>query len=53
VIAQIELEHRAWVAEDPQNRRFGPDSFFVASERVFEQSLLILAAAGVDTKERS
>jgi hypothetical protein len=24
VIARIEGEHRAWVAEDPQNRHFGP-----------------------------
>jgi tetratricopeptide (TPR) repeat protein len=26
VIAEIELEHRAWVAEDPKNRHFGPPS---------------------------
>jgi tetratricopeptide (TPR) repeat protein len=26
VIAQIEAEHRAWVAEDPENRHFGPPS---------------------------
>jgi tetratricopeptide (TPR) repeat protein len=29
VIAQIENEHRAWVAEDPVNRHFGPSSPFV------------------------
>lgn len=28
VIAQIEAEHRAWVAEDPANRHFGPPSPF-------------------------
>ena len=28
VIAQIEAEHRAWVAEDPKNRHFGPPSPF-------------------------
>ena len=32
VIAQIEAEHRAWVAQDPENRHFGPPSPF-ASER--------------------
>ena len=47
VIAQIELEHWAWVAEDPENRHFGPDLFFVASEDAFNQSLQNLAAAGV------
>jgi tetratricopeptide (TPR) repeat protein len=31
VIAQIEKEHRAWVAEDPQNRYFGPPSPFESS----------------------
>jgi tetratricopeptide (TPR) repeat protein len=28
VIAQIEAEHRAWVAEDPEHRHFGPPSPF-------------------------
>lgn len=28
VIAQIEAEHLAWVAEDPKNRHFGPPSPF-------------------------
>jgi len=28
VIEQIEAEHRAWVAEDPKNRHFGPPSPF-------------------------
>jgi hypothetical protein len=28
VIAQIEAEHRAWVAQDPENRHFGPPSPF-------------------------
>jgi tetratricopeptide (TPR) repeat protein len=28
VIAKIEAEHRAWVAEDPENRHFGPPSPF-------------------------
>lgn len=28
VIAQIEAEHHAWVAEDPPNRDFGPPSPF-------------------------
>lgn len=28
VIAQIESEHRAWAAEDPDNRHFGPPSPF-------------------------
>jgi hypothetical protein len=32
VIAQVEAEHRAWVAKDPKNRHFGPPSPF-ASER--------------------
>jgi tetratricopeptide (TPR) repeat protein len=32
VIAQVEAEHRAWVAKDPENRHFGPPSPF-ASER--------------------
>jgi tetratricopeptide (TPR) repeat protein len=27
VIRQIELQHRAWVAEDPHNRQFGPPEF--------------------------
>jgi len=26
VIHQIEEEHRQWVAEDPENRHFGPPS---------------------------
>ena len=26
VIAQVEADHRAWVAKDPKNRRFGPPS---------------------------
>jgi hypothetical protein len=26
MIAQIEAEHRAWVAENPKNRHFGPPS---------------------------
>ncbi|HEY2068524.1 MAG TPA: tetratricopeptide repeat protein [Rhizomicrobium sp.] len=26
IIVQIEAEHRAWVAEDPENRSFGPPS---------------------------
>jgi hypothetical protein len=26
IIKQIEAEHRAWVAEDPKKRRFGPPS---------------------------
>lgn len=30
VIAQIEAEHRAWVAEDPENRHFGPPSPFAS-----------------------
>jgi len=32
VIAQVEAEHRAWVAKNPENRHFGPPSPF-ASER--------------------
>ncbi len=44
VIAQIELEHRAWVAEDPENRHFGPHSYFVTSEDAFNLSLQIFAA---------
>ena len=28
VIAQIEAEHRAWVAADPEKRHFGPPSPF-------------------------
>jgi hypothetical protein len=28
LIAQIETEHGAWVAEDPENRSFGPPSPF-------------------------
>jgi tetratricopeptide (TPR) repeat protein len=28
VIAQIEAEHRAWVAQDPEHRHFGPPSPF-------------------------
>jgi tetratricopeptide (TPR) repeat protein len=30
MIAQIEAEHRAWVAEDPENRHFGPPSPFAS-----------------------
>lgn len=26
IVAQIEADHRAWVAEDPENRSFGPPS---------------------------
>jgi len=48
VIAQIELEHRAWVAEDPQNRHFGPPSIFMPSEATLDYSVRMLAAAGVD-----
>jgi tetratricopeptide (TPR) repeat protein len=51
VIAQIEREHRAWVAEDPENRHFGPPPYFVASEDAFNQSLQNLAAAGVDIND--
>jgi hypothetical protein len=32
VIAQIEAEHRAWVAEDPENRHFGPPSPFASEQ---------------------
>ncbi len=32
VIAQIEAEHRAWVAEDPENRHFGPPSPFASKQ---------------------
>jgi hypothetical protein len=51
VIAQIELEHRAWVAEDWKNRHFGPPSFFITSEDAFQLSARILAAAGVDVDD--
>ena len=51
VIAQIELEHHAWVAEDPQNRHFGPPSFFITFEDAFQLSARILAAAGVDVDD--
>jgi tetratricopeptide (TPR) repeat protein len=30
VIAQVEAEHRAWVAKDPKNRHFGPPSPFAS-----------------------
>ena len=32
VIAQIEVEHREWVAKDPMNRHFGPPSPFEPSQ---------------------
>jgi tetratricopeptide (TPR) repeat protein len=49
VIANIETEHRTWVADDPENRRFGPPSFFEPkNEEHLEQLLSGLAAGGVD-----
>jgi tetratricopeptide (TPR) repeat protein len=32
IVAQVEAEHRAWIAKDPENRHFGPPSPF-ASKR--------------------
>jgi hypothetical protein len=32
VIAQIEAEHRAWVAKGPKNRHFGPPSPFASDQ---------------------
>jgi len=51
VIAQIELEHRAWVAADPQNRHFGPDSYFAPNEENLESIFKMFAAAGVDVDD--
>jgi tetratricopeptide (TPR) repeat protein len=49
VIAQIETEHRAWVAENPDKRNFGPPSFFEPkSEEQVEQVLSAFATAGGD-----
>lgn len=49
VIAQIETEHRAWVAEDPEKRHFGPPSFFEPkSAEHLEQMLNAFAAFGGD-----
>ena len=33
IIAQIEGEHATWVAEDSENRHFGPPSFFAQHEQ--------------------
>ena len=49
MIARIELEHRAWAAEDPENRCFGPPSFFVASENALQVSLLMVVPASMRT----
>jgi tetratricopeptide (TPR) repeat protein len=51
VIAQIELEHRAWVARDPESRHFGPDSYFVPNEENLESFFKMFAAAGVDVDD--
>jgi tetratricopeptide (TPR) repeat protein len=44
VIAQIEAEHRAWVAEDPEHRHFGPPSPFA--------NLAMVPPSGRDHKAR-
>jgi len=51
VISQIEAEHRAWVAEDPENRRFGPPSPFGLSRDGVNQIRTALAKAGVDVDD--
>jgi tetratricopeptide (TPR) repeat protein len=48
VIKQIEAEHRAWVAEDPKTRRFGPPSPFGPSKDDIAKMARQLAEAGVD-----
>jgi tetratricopeptide (TPR) repeat protein len=51
VIAQIEAEHRAWVAEDPKNRHFGPPSPFDPSQDRMSQIRAALVKAGFDLDE--
>ena len=56
---EIEAKHRAWVAEDPGNRHFGPPSPITrarADEPDIESSevaqvMKLLAAAGVDVED--
>lgn len=50
-IAQIEAEHRAWVAEDLENRHFGPPSPFAPSQEDVKQIRAALAKAGVDVDD--
>ncbi len=45
VIAEIEEEHRAWVAEDPETRHFGPPSPFGPSNEDKTQMIKALATA--------
>jgi tetratricopeptide (TPR) repeat protein len=51
VIAQIEAEHRAWVAKDPKNRNFGPPSPFGPSPDDMAKFAHALAEAGVGMQE--
>jgi len=52
MIAQIEREHRAWVAEDPHNRHFGPPSpFALKAEKEVGQALELMAEASVDMND--
>jgi len=53
-IAQIELEHRAWVADNPGSRQFGPRSFFTWSNTIAGKNILwlnALATAGVSIED--
>lgn len=51
MIAQIESEHRSWVAEDPEHRHFGPPSPFAPSQEDVAQFRIALATAGIDLDE--
>jgi tetratricopeptide (TPR) repeat protein len=58
IIAQIEAEHRAWVAEDPKKRHFGPlapkmyeGPGFASGENKVEELFETLAEARVDVDD--
>jgi hypothetical protein len=50
-IAQIEAEHRAWAAEEPENRDFGPPSPFGPSHEDVTQIRALLAKTGIDVDD--
>jgi tetratricopeptide (TPR) repeat protein len=51
VIAQVEAEHRAWVAKDPKARHFGPPSPFGPSQEDITNFRRALAEAGIDVDD--
>lgn len=47
VIADIEIEHRIWIANDPKTRHFGPPSPFAQSKNIIRRIDALADAAGL------